>query len=379
METTILGIDHGNGNIKTASSVFPCGFKKQETKPSQIFSQDILEYKGCFYSLTPNRFPYEIDKTKNENCLILTLFAIAKEVKARAMKNKLDFDWKKDFSGFVGKDVVLSIGLPPAHFEKQRDSFKNYFLNAARYGLDFRYNDKSFSIHIKEIFVFPQDYAAAIIYKQDLIKKYGTVYCIDIGDGTVDLLALKNGMPDKDVMVSRELGMSRLREQIIDDIINDYNMTLDGSIIEDVLTPGREVIAPDEVVSRIRQETTAWAEKIVDQLHSKVPDFRFAPTILCGGGSILLAPFAKRKSDIVGELILLWIAEHGTNVPVQWLDRRKGELGGALPYFPKEKRVSSVSENIKQEVSAPKEAMQEKAPEATHDVSMIKAGLASFM
>ena len=171
METTILGIDHGNGNIKTDSSVFPCGFKKQETKPSQIFSQDILEYKGCFYSLTPNRFPYEIDKTKNENCLILTLFAIAKEIKARAMKNKPDFDWKKDFSGFVGKDVVLSIGLPPAHFEKQRDSFKNYFLNAARYGLDFRYNNKSFSIHIKEIFVFPQDYAAAIIYKQDLIKE----------------------------------------------------------------------------------------------------------------------------------------------------------------------------------------------------------------
>lgn len=86
----------------------------------------------------------------------------------------------------------------------------------------------------REIFVFLQDYAAAIIYKQDLIKKYGTVYCIDIGDGTVDLLALKNGMPDKDVMVSRELGMSRLREQIIDDIINDYNMTLDGSIIEDI-------------------------------------------------------------------------------------------------------------------------------------------------
>ena len=32
-----------------------------------------------------------------------------------------------------------------------------------------------------------------------------------------------------------------------------------------------------------------------------------------------LMPFDKRKSDIVGELILLWIAEHGTNVPVQML------------------------------------------------------------
>ena len=35
METTILGIDHGNGNIKTASSVFPCGFKKQETEEAR--------------------------------------------------------------------------------------------------------------------------------------------------------------------------------------------------------------------------------------------------------------------------------------------------------------------------------------------------------
>ena len=293
MELTILGIDQGNGNMKSASCVFPYGFKKQETKPSELFSKDILEYKGMYYSLTPNRFSYEIDKTQNENCLILTLFAIAKEIKERAKKGKADFDWNRDFKGFVGKDVVLGIGLPPAHFEKLREPFKKYFMEAARYGLDFKYNGKNFSFHIREIYVFPQNYAAVMIYKPELIKTYSTVHCIDIGDGTVDLLALKNGMPDKDVMVSRERGMSRLREQIIDDIINDYNMTLDGSIIEDVLTPGREVIAPDEVVSRIRQETNAWAEKIVDQLHSKVPDFRFAPTILCGGGSILLAPYLE--------------------------------------------------------------------------------------
>ena len=293
MEPIVMGIDHGNGNMKTASCVFPYGFKKQETKPSELFSKDILEYKGNFYSLIPNRFSYEIDKTKNENCLILTLFAIAKEAVSRAKAGRGDFDFKRDFSGYVGKDIVLSIGLPPAHYEKQREGFKKYFVDAARYGLEFKYNDKCFHIYVKEIFVLPQDYAAAIIYKQEMIKKYSTVYCIDIGDGTVDLMALKNGMPDKDTMVSRELGMSRLREQIIDDIINDYNMTLDGSTIEDVLTPGREVIAPDEIVARIRQETAQWVSKIVDQLHTKVPDFRFAPTIFCGGGSKLLAPFLE--------------------------------------------------------------------------------------
>ena len=40
-----------------------------------------------------------------------------------------------------------------------------------------------------------------------------------------------------------------------------------------------------------------------------------------------LTPFSKRKSDIVGELILLWISEHGTNVPVQWLDRKSRRMG----------------------------------------------------
>lgn len=136
-----------------------------------------MEYKGAYYSLIPNRFSYEIDKIKNENCLILTMFAIAKEMKARVMKGNPEFDWNKSFGGFVGKDVVVAVGLSPAHFEKQREAFKQYFMDAARYGLDFNYNGKTFSFHIKEVYVFPQDYAAAIIYKQALIKKYSTVYC----------------------------------------------------------------------------------------------------------------------------------------------------------------------------------------------------------
>ena len=58
-----------------------------------------------------------------------------------------------------------------------------------------------------------------------------------------------------------------------------------------------------------------------------------------------LTPFAKRKSDIVGELILLWIAEHGTNVPVQWLNRRKGRVRWSIAVFPeREKGVFCVRE-----------------------------------
>ena len=36
-----------------------------------------------------------------------TLFAIAKELKERAMMGKPEFDWKRDFKGFVGKEVIV--------------------------------------------------------------------------------------------------------------------------------------------------------------------------------------------------------------------------------------------------------------------------------
>ena len=110
-----------------------------------------------------------------------------------------------------------------------------------------------------------------------------------------------------------------------------------------------------------------------------------------------LMPFDKRKSDIVGELILLWIAEHGTNVPVQWLDRKR-ETGAVELRFPE--RDSAVGSEAggktgtetkagfpikgyeKQSGRVQKAkayAGQEKTEEEVQDISMIKAGLAAFM
>lgn len=99
-----------------------------------------------------------------------------------------------------------------------------------------------------------------------------------------------------------------------------------------------------------------------------------------------LTPFDKRKSDIVGELILLWIEEHGTNVPVQWLNRKKGGLGTKKPYFPervieeKPVAISKKSSNVSVIQQDETEENKTKMPsEPEHDVSLIKAGLASFL
>lgn len=90
-----------------------------------------------------------------------------------------------------------------------------------------------------------------------------------------------------------------------------------------------------------------------------------------------LMPFDKRKSDIVGELILLWIAEHGTNVPVQWLDRKRGEPGQVRPCFPVKSAEAEKETNVAN--SAPQKTEAAESTEAVQDESLIKAGLASFM
>lgn len=99
-----------------------------------------------------------------------------------------------------------------------------------------------------------------------------------------------------------------------------------------------------------------------------------------------LTPFDKRKSDIVGELILLWIEEHGTNVPVQWLNRKRAELGLEKPYFPKRdikendtvipKNSSNASVTQQDKIEEDKTKMP---LEMERDISLIKAGLASFL
>lgn len=99
-----------------------------------------------------------------------------------------------------------------------------------------------------------------------------------------------------------------------------------------------------------------------------------------------LKPFAKRKSDIVGGMILLWISEHGTTVPIQWLARNREEGDKGKPHFGfggvrKEKQDVTVMQaeeagTVKrQEADTPLPG----EPAEEQDVSLIKAGLASLM
>lgn len=274
MSVQIYGVDHGNGNIKTEHDVFPCGLVKSTREPRGFDGSDVIKFEDTYYRLSDTRLPFKNDKTEDENYFVLTLFALVRE--ARINGDMLS-----------GKDIVLSIGLPPADFSAHAKKFKTYFVDRSKNGVRFELNEKPISFYIKDVILSPQDYAAVIAMKADTLREFDTTYCIDIGDGTVDLLTMHGGKPDLSVMVSNRSGMAVLRAEICNRIQQDFAYQLSSRDVDTVLMKKRTILEKD-IIDAIHQMAEEWVIRIVNELHAVVPDFRTAPAILLGGGSIIL-------------------------------------------------------------------------------------------
>lgn len=105
--TEIIGIDHGNRNMKTANFVFSAAVQPIQTKPDNL--ENILEYQNRFYYVGGQVPVVErVDKTENEDYYLLTLAALAKELKHRKM---------------TSAKVKMGAALPPRRFQQQKDGF----------------------------------------------------------------------------------------------------------------------------------------------------------------------------------------------------------------------------------------------------------------
>ena len=58
MAEIIMGIDHGNGNMKGVHVNFPCGLVRYTSEPGRFMNEDILEYNDVYYTLSETRMPF---------------------------------------------------------------------------------------------------------------------------------------------------------------------------------------------------------------------------------------------------------------------------------------------------------------------------------
>ena len=96
----VIGIDHGFGQIKTAHTCFKAGVTIHEKEPT--FKSDLLIYEGRYYTIGEEHKTFLPDKVLDQDYYILTLAAIARELRFRG---KLQ-------GSSAGKESASNVGNP---------------------------------------------------------------------------------------------------------------------------------------------------------------------------------------------------------------------------------------------------------------------------
>lgn len=113
-EMYVIGIDHGYGNMKTANCCFPTGVMKSDTEPT--FVSDLLQWNGKYYSIGVGHKEFTADKFTDEDYYVLTLAAIARELRRERLTEA---------------SVFIAAGLPLTWVREQRLSLRNICFNTA--------------------------------------------------------------------------------------------------------------------------------------------------------------------------------------------------------------------------------------------------------
>lgn len=142
-----IGIDHGYYAIKTRHFSFPAGIAEYSHEPYTL--QNTLEFGGKFYVCGTGRQPILRNKMENDNYYLLTLAAIAKEIKQRGGKTECS--------------VRIAAGLPLAGFGREKKPFREYLLRSSQ-PVCFKFEGIAYKITIEDVKLFPQGYSAIALH-----------------------------------------------------------------------------------------------------------------------------------------------------------------------------------------------------------------------
>jgi plasmid segregation protein ParM len=264
----IIALDHGNATVKGIRTVLPAGLAD-----AHGIADETVEYQGKQYALSHRRLPYMRNKTQTLDYFILTLFALVRELEG------------------MEEHVVLAVGLPPAHMKTGRKEFEAYF--ASRSPIHFRYNKCPRIVHIDQVLVFPQAYAAAMTRAAEL-NTMPRAFVIDVGGMTVDTLLLRNGKPDMAYTLSLEGGVNRLYNEIAGALSSELGIRAEPDQIEMALR-GEDTLFDFTATHLMQTATEGFAAHLLRDLRERDIDLQTSHSVFIGGGALLLRRYIERS------------------------------------------------------------------------------------
>lgn len=283
----IIGIDHGYYAIKTRHISFPAGITRYgEQEP--YTRQGLLKYSGKFYVCGTGRQPIQRDKTQTENYYLLTLAALAQELRARGAPNECS--------------VTIAAGLPLTSFGRDKAKFHNYLFRSPQ-PVCFEYEGTAYRIAVEDVQLFPQGYTA-LFTEPDLLCGEPSLLLMDIGGWTVDLMRIDHGRPAAETCHSLEYGMIRCIDAVREEVRRQTGLSVTDAQIEQMLA-GQPCSLGDEVRGIVRQQGRAYTERLLSAVLEAGFDCKAMPVVMLGGGASVVNRHIGPKDALCRAVALL--------------------------------------------------------------------------
>ena len=274
--TTIIGIDHGFGLMKTANIDFVSSVKCFGAEEPPLPDKTIcLDHQ--YYFVGGKRMHVMADKTADNKYYILTLAALAEEMKIRKQKND---------------SVIIAAGLPIERMGKEKESFREYLLQNKK--VDFSYEGNIYHVNIEDAYVYPQGYAAIV---SSLSSMTGTHILVDIGSWTIDILPIVDRVPDTSRCLSLNMGVITCMTLINNEVRRKYNSELEESQIQDIMRGGTGQLS-DKFLTVAKEVIVEYTDNILAKLREIGFNLEVTPVTFMGGGAVVMEKHGNYDKDM---------------------------------------------------------------------------------
>lgn len=274
--TKIIGIDHGYRNMKTTNCCFPTGITAYDHE--LLFTGDMLTYNGKYYLIGEGHREFIAEKVNDDDYYILTLAAIAKELKAENLTEA---------------HIAIAAGLPLTWTSGQKAAFRAYLMKNAE--VEFTYKKVKYHLNIDDVRIYPQGYAAIASFATTL---KGVNLIADIGNGTMNTLYMINGKPRQDKMFTEKFGTYQCTLAVREAFMQKTQREINDAIIDEVLITGTANIAPADL-KIIKSVAAEYVRNIFRRLREHGYDETTMILYVTGGGGCLVKNFYKFGADRV--------------------------------------------------------------------------------
>ena len=214
-------------------------------------------------------------KVEDDSFYLLTLAAVAKELKRR---------------GLAEAKVFLAVGLPLTRFGAEKNDFIKYLTNNKR--VSFKYENEPYYIEMDDVAVFPQCYAAVVDKIPTMAKK---TLIVDIGSWTIDIMPVINKSPDESKCVTIPKGLITCMRSINEQCVRQLNGEVDESEIQNIMRYGRSDI-DDEYFAIIKAEIEDFVDKVYNSIREFGYNLKTTPIVFVGGGAVVMKNFGSHDA-----------------------------------------------------------------------------------